>query len=44
MPFIGGGFRRVSPVIVRPGKRPLTEQTAGVQPAQSEQVFMPEAV
>ena len=35
------GYRRVSPVAVRPGEGPLTERTAGVQPAQSERVFMP---
>ena len=34
------GYRRVSPVAVRPGEGPLTERTAGVQPAQSERVFM----
>jgi hypothetical protein len=33
--------RRLSPVAVPPGEGRLTEQTAGVQPAQSEQVFMP---
>ena len=35
------GYRRVSPVPGRPGEGPLTERTAGVQPAQSERVFMP---
>ena len=34
--------RRVSPVAVRPGEGPLTERTAGVEPAQSERVFMPQ--
>ena len=34
---------RVSPVSVRPGERPLTERTAGVQPARLEQVFMRQA-
>jgi len=42
----GGGaedrFRRVSSVAVRPGEGPLTELTAGVQPAESEQVLMPQ--
>jgi hypothetical protein len=36
-------YRRVSPVSVRPGERPLTERTAGVQPARLEQVFMRQA-
>jgi hypothetical protein len=44
-PFRGDGGkvwnRRLSPVAVPPGEGRLTEQTAGVQPAQSEQVFMP---
>jgi len=35
-----GWNRRVSPVAVRPGEGPLTERTAGVQPARREQVFM----
>ena len=30
----------VSPIAVRPGEGPLTEQTAGVQGAQSEEVLM----
>ena len=34
--------RRVSSVAVRPGEGPLTELTAGVQPAESEQVLMPQ--
>jgi len=33
-------LRRVSPIAVCPGDGPLTERTAGVQPAQSEQVFL----
>ena len=36
-----GRLRRVSPVAVHPDEGPLTERTAGVQPAQSERVFMP---
>jgi len=37
-----GCCRRVSPVAVHPGEGPLTERTAGVQPARREQVFMPQ--
>src|SRR6516165_7539329 len=33
--------RRVSPVAVRSGEGPLTERTAGAQPARRERVFMP---
>src|SRR5215831_17297003 len=36
-----GRRRRVSPVAVRPCGGPITERTAGVLPAWSEQVFMP---
>jgi len=34
-------FLRVSLVAVRLGEGPLTEGTAGVQPARREQAFMP---
>jgi hypothetical protein len=39
-----GRYRRILPVSARPGKGPLTEPIAGVQPAARELVFMPEAV
>jgi len=47
-PFRGEGgkvrIRRVSPIAFCPGEGPLTERTAGVQPARREQVFMPDTV
>ena len=42
LPSRVSGFvlRRIAARPVRPGEGPLTERTAGVQPAQSERVFM----
>ena len=38
------GFRRVSPVALRPREGPLTEPIAGPQPRSQERVFVPDTV
>ena len=39
---VNGRKRRVPPVAMRPGKGPLFEQTAAVQPGQQDLVLMPQ--